>query len=343
MRSAGIWVLTVVVLASACERDKHKAPSQPMIDVAMVSGELEQRIAGLWDKGIVAQSTDAFFNALADAPAVRARASALTTALADDPAVAQPIADLMKQLTDDPQIQKAALALLAKHPGATPDQIGDMFGEHVEQLWNRPPVSDAWAASFQVLIKRVEHDPDLTAIGRSLFARVAPKYNDAVLVEKWNNRLVELAGGETLTRDKASRLFLDHFFANDRVDKLVADMLANPTLRAESANALAKLLAMDSVSRDLRGGAAELLSDPSVRDACIQLFRELAGDTPAPAAVRTSLDAILTSPAMLKALRRLIHDANSDPAVSAIGTAWLEKIGADPALQVDFDKFWFGW
>lgn len=342
MRKLGVGMLMVVAVATACEKSSS-TPSEPMIDVARVSSELEKRIAGLWDKPIVSKATETFFGAIADAPAVHARATTLVTALGDDPKVAQPLAALMNDLTGDPAIQKAAMALLAKHPGATADQIGDMFGKHVEEVWNRPPVSNAWQASFQQLVVRIEHDPDLKAIGSALFARAAPKYNDAVLAQRWNKRLLELANGEKLTASRASDIFLDHFFANDRVDKLVADMLANKTLRDESAAALGKLLAMDSVSRDLRTGAADVLADPAVHEALLVLFRELAGDAPAPDAVGRALDTILTSPAMVQALRRILHDAHTDPAVAAIGTAWLEHVTADPALQGDFDKFWYGW
>lgn len=342
MRNLGVGMLTVVALAAACEKSSAP-PTEPMIDVARVSSELEKRIAGLWDKPIVSKATETFFGAVADAPVVHARATSLVNALGADPKVSQPLTALMTDLTGDPAIQKAAMALLAKHPGATADQIGDMFGQHVEELWNKPPVSNAWQAAFQQLVVRIEHDPDLKAIGSTLFERAAPKYNDAVLAQRWNKRLLELANGEKLTPARASDLFLDHFFANDRVDKLVADMLANKTLRDESAIALGKLLAMDSVSKDLRTGAADVLADPAVHDAMVVLFRELAGDTPAPDAVGRALDSILTSPAMLQALRRILHDAHTDPAVAAIGAAWFEHITADPALQADFDKFWFGW
>jgi hypothetical protein len=354
MRNLGMWVLLVVGLSTAaCDRKKSDAgtsssssstsSAEQIIDISRAAAEIEKQIGALWERPTVGKATDAFFEAVAGSSAVREQGMTLMTALESDPKVSAPIASLMQQLTEDPAIQKAALELMQKHPGASADQIGDMFGQHVEEVWSRPPVSEAWGESFQALIRRIEHDPDLSRIGATLFARIQPSYNDNVLADRWNKRVTELAGGSAPSRDKATDLFMKNFFGGERLDKLVADMLANPTLRTESATALAKLLAVPSVSRDLRTGAAEVLADPAVHQAALELFRQLATDHPEHDAVVHAFDAILTAPAMVKTLRNLLHDATTDPAVGAIGTAWIEHVTSDAGLKAAFDKFWFGW
>jgi hypothetical protein len=334
----GLWVLLIV---AACDRDK--APSQPLFDPERVTAELVSKLENMWNHPAVSRASDAFFDAVGGSKDVVARGSALATELGQDPEISQAIAGLMSAVGEDPAVQAAAMALMQQHPDATPDQIGELFGAHIEDVWGRPPVSTAWMASFERVVPRIEHDPALLTIESSLSARIAPHYSDAELARRWNKRIVELAGGSRPTREQGTELLITHMLDDERLDQVGVALLTNPTLRAESSAALAKLLALPAVDRDLHKAAAAMLADPAAHRAALDLFHQLAADRPDPDAVSRALDTILDAPALADAIHDLIRIATSDPDARAIFAAWLDHITADPALQAAFDKLWYGW
>lgn len=341
MRRVALIIVAVALAVSGCKKDPVAAEAS--IDITRASSELETRMAKLFDRPIVAKAVDQFFDFLGSSPALRDRGTALLDALQADPKVAQPIQTLMGELTSDPGLMRAVTELMAEHPGASADQIGTMVGDRFAQAWASPQISAAWQNAWNGLMRAISGDPDLASIEHSVFARFTVKYNDAALMSKWNKRIAELGNGSALSRDDATKLFLERFFAPDRIENIVADVLANPTFRNESAAALANLLALDSVARDLKTGAAEMLADPQVHSAAMTLMKQLISKQPDSVEVGRQLEILLRAPSVVKTVRGIIHTASSDPAVGKIGNAWLDKLGQDKALQDEFEKFAYGW
>ena len=93
----------------------------------------------------------------------------------------------------------------------------------------------------------------------------------------------------------------------------------------------------------MKVSSAETLADPVVHDAAVTLLKQLITTHPDGAIVSKQLDALLASPSVVKAVQRVLHTAATDPAVGAIGNAWIAALAKDPALQASFDKFIFGW
>ncbi len=339
MRGAARVLILSALLFSACK--KETSASDVNLDLRRASAQIESRMSNLWNRPIVAKATDAFFDSLGNNTVLKDKGMALLNTLQADPGISGPISKLMGELTSDPSIQKTVMELMAQHPGASPDEIGTMVGDRFAQAWSSPEVTAAWGKAWDGLLRRISGDTDLSSIEHAVFVRFESKYNDAQVLEKWNKRIGELAAGAS--RDKATDLFLDKFFAEDRIEKIVADVLSNPTFRSESASALGKLITLPTVSKDAKNGAAAMLADPVVHDAAVALMKQLTTTHPDARVVGQALDALLSAPSVVKTVKDILHTASSDPAVSAIGTAWMDKLGQDAGLKADFDKFIYGW
>jgi hypothetical protein len=340
MRTAGALVTLSLALV-ACERDK--TPSEPLFDVSSASAQISAKLTTMWDRPAVSKAMSGFLEAIVADKNVRAQSSALTDELGADPHVTGAIQSLMSDVGNDPDIQAAVLAVMQAHPGATADQAGELYSAHIEEVWSRPPASDAVNEAFGRFFPQIEHDPAIAAAESSLSARIEKRYSDAEVIRRWNKRIQELAGSAAPTRQQATDLLLSHMLDDQRLDQLGVELLANPTLRTETSAALGKLLAMKAVRADLHKASATLLADATVRGAVLDLFRQLSSDHPQFAGVRRALDTILTAPALTDALQDLIRIATTDPDARAVFTTWLDHVGADPALGSMFDKLLYGW
>jgi len=305
------------------------------------STEMETRMANLWNAPLVSKATDQFFDSLGSNTVLKDKGMALLTTLQADPKIAGPINKLMADLIADPSIKKTVIELMAQHPGASPDEIGTMVGDRFAQAWSSPEVSMAWAKAWDGLLRRIGSNSDLASIEHSVFTRFESKYNDAAVTEKWNKRMSELAAGQSSA--KMTDIFLDKFFGQNRIETIVADVLNNQTFRSESAAALGKLITLQSVTDDARKGAAEMLADPIVFDSAVILMKQLTNTHPDAAQVSKALDALLSAPSVVNTVKRILHTASTDPAVAAIGNAWMTNLSNDAGLKADFDKFIYGW
>jgi len=351
MRMRGVVLFAALSLV-ACKKEDASSSAKPTptttatptttdtsIDLLKAGGAIEQRMANLWNRPVVNQATDKFFDALGDNASLKAKGVAVVAMLQADPGVSAPIEKLMGQLTSDPTVMKTVMELMSTHPGASPDDIGKMVGDRFAAQWASPQITAAWGHAWDGLLTRVAADPDLAVIEHSVTQRFETKFKDVTVLVKWNKRIQELGA----TPDKATDVFLDKFFAENRIETIVAEVLNNPTFRTESANALGQLIALPTVSKDMRVSAAEMLADPVVHDAAVSLLKQLITTHPDAQVVAKQLDALLTSPSVVKTLKRILHTAATDPAVGAVGDAWIAALSKDPGLQASFDKFIFGW
>ena len=346
MRMRGVVLVAALSVFGCKKEDASSAKPTPApttadtsIDLLKAGGAIETRMANLWNRPVVNRATDQFFDALGDNASLKDKGVALVTMLQADPGVAAPIEKLMGQLTSDPVVMKTVMELMSSHPGASPDDIGTMVGDRFAAQWATPQISEAWGHAWDSLLVRITADPDLAVIEHAVIDRFETKFKDTTVLVKWNKRIQELGA----TPDKATDVFLDKFFAENRIENIVAEVLANPTFRAETANALGQLIALPTVSKDVRASAIDMLGDPVVHDAAIALMKQLITTHPDSQVVSKSLDALLASPSVVKAVKRVLHTAATDPAVGAVGTAWIAALGKDPALQASFDQFIFGW
>ena len=346
MRMHGVVLVAALSVFGCKKEDASSAKPAPAptttdtsIDLLKAGGEIETRMANLWNRPVVNRATDQFFDALGDNEGLKAKGVALVTALQADPGVAAPIEKLMAQLTADPTVMKTVMELMASHPGATPEDIGKMVGDRFAAQWATPQISAAWGHAWDGLLARIAADPDLAVIEHAVMQRFEAKFKDVTVLVRWNKRIAELG----VTPDKATDVFLDKFFAENRIENIVADVLANPTFRTETASALGKLITLDTVNQDVRASAADMLADPVVHDAAVVLMKQLITTHPDAQVVSKQLDLLLASPSVVKAVKRLLHTAATDPAVGTVGTAWIAALGQDAGMQADFEKFVYGW
>ncbi len=339
MRMRGVVLLAVILALFACK--KEGAPTELELDLHRTSAAMETHMSGLFNSPVVSKATDSFFDALGDDVSLKAKGVALVALLQADPAVAKPVEKLMGELTQDPTVKKTVMELMASHPTASPDEIGTMVGERFAAQWASPQINEAWSRAWDRLLKRVALDPDLVVVEHAVVVRFEAKYSDATVTAKWAKRMAELAPGAS--RDKATEIFLSKFFADGRLEGIVADMLGNARFRSESAIALGKLIALPSVSKDAIDGAAAMLADPTVMAAATSLMKQLITTHPDAKIVSDALESLLTSASVVKTLQAVLHTAATDPSVATVGNAWLDALAQDPGLRADFDKFIYGW
>lgn len=283
---------------------------------------------------------DALLAAIAADPEIRERGTALFEVLAADPAISQAAAHITEALGNSPELRQAVIEIMRAHPDAKPDQIGELMSARLETTWATPAINHAWMTAWNRLLPRL----DLGVVPR-IFATIGARL-DAYFEarsQRWAERLTELNGGQELTPERASQLYIDHAWSEARIAKFVDASLANPRLQSELIAAVRRLLRIEVVRGALRDAASAMSGDATVQDAAIALIRQLSLASPSPESVQREIDRLLQAPVTAQTVHQLMTRVLADPEVPRILVDGLDHLSADRQLADSFDELIDRW
>ncbi len=341
-RFLSLAALAVLVFVLAAGREKRAAAEQPAdlpirFNLSRIESEVGRRVEGVFRHPAVDKALDAFLAAVVADPKLHARGQRLFETLAADPEIAKSVQGLLGRLAATPEMRTLVLDLLRQNPRKSPDEIGAIAGELVGKRFE----TRAGAAFEEVVIGKLDTQRNRDLVAKALgdrIDRITRYFNDPAKAAAWNKRLVELNGGKMPDPERAADLLVANLFSEARLEKCIVTLLANKTVRADTAKFLDQLLAIDAVAAELHRSAAKIAGDGSVQDAAIKTMTLLIASKPDPAALKIQVHRLLGGPVVVGSVERLANIVLTDPKVVEIVRQRLDHIGADPALCAAVDE-----
>ena len=328
-------VAAVCLVVVSCKR-----ASSARVDLASVKLQAATRMEHVLARPGTGGGFDRLFAGVAADPEVRERGTALFGMLGDDPVIARAAGQITTAAGNAPEMRQAVMEMMRAHPGASPDQIGELMSARIETNWGVPSINEAWMKAWNRLLPRLE----LGVLPR-IFETVGARFDAYVDArgDHWGDRLTELNGGKEPTPERAAQLYMDHAWSEARLQKFVDASLANPRLQSECVAAIRQLLRVEAVRGAVHDAAAAFLADATVQDAATSLIRQLTLASPSPEAVGRDLDRLLQAPVTAQALNKLMARVLADPAVPKLLVDSIDHLSSDPQLADGFNELLDRW
>lgn len=329
-------VLWVVLTASVACKPRREV----RLDSTSFMPKLTARVAKVMTGPGMVEASDGLLEAIAADQTLRTRGTALLAGITADPDTSAAMTKVMTQLQQAPDLQRAVVELMKTHPGATPNQIGELVSAQVQANWASPAINQAWMRTWNRLRAKLELGGLPNALEAGVSTRIRGYFEGNA--ERWGERLVELNGGETPSAERAAELYLDHAWTEDRMRQFLKSVLASPALRREVTVVLQRLLALPSVERELKAASKALMSQPGFQRAAVGVMRLLIV-SPAPAEVEQQLDLLLLPEPVIAVVNHALAAILADPEVPKILIDAFDHLAADPALTADVDQLMNRW
>jgi len=337
------WLLPVVmVFGVACsKRDAGEAPTIA-VDETVRRG-IEERTQAALESKRLSTAFDSFFENVAADPRVLGAGASLAEELMSDAAVGKGVETIMTQVGDAPPVQAALADLVKQHPDATPEQIGELFGQLFATRWETPEVNTVWMGSWDKFLGKLGSSSTLTVVYQEVSSRVFKGFDEPRMTKYLNTRLAALNGGKAPDQATGARLYIEHAWATPRVEELFGKLLENPTVRAASTAFASELLADPEIRAALKKQAAALSSDPAVIALVVRAMQSMYAKDLDVAEIKISLDSLLTHPTVIGAVRNVLESMIKTDAVRSKAQKWLDTVRADKSLGAAFETFMTGW
>ncbi len=339
------WLLAVMmVLSAACDRGSNSSSEARLL---RFDQSLQAGINDRATQGISGPKASAAFDAWIDGIASDARVLAAGTQLGEqimaDPGVAGAVETLMGKMIEDPQVIAAVEQMMAQHPGASQEQIGELFGQRFEQRWDTPEVNAKWFESWDAFLSKLGTSRELSSLYDMVTNRIVSDLDSATLDGRINKRIIALNDGKTPDSSRAMQIYLDHAWAPGRVEDIAVKLVSNPTVKTASATFVAKTLALPEVTAELQKQSARLVTNPKVQArverAMIALFA-LELDI---AKVGASLHDLMTDPIVVSGVGEVLSVLGKSPKVRALAADWYTSVKNDVALKRELEAFMVSW
>jgi hypothetical protein len=334
-----VWVgtLALLCLVFGCEKTGQ---SNLVVDDA-VWVRVIPKVEAAMERPAFDGALDTVMNGVAEDPKLLIAGTTLLTQLAADEKISGPLEDVITRITQNKEIQAEVMRLMAEHPEATPDQVGDLVGQRFEQVWSSKPVSDMWMASFNLYLSKMRGRPEGQRV-RALFDGIRAPVVDRARIAKWAERLEALEGKRLTGRD-AQDAYIRHAWSDARLDKFATAISKNKALHRITAQALGDLLALPSLRGDLQTTSVALLSDAQIREHVLAALVLLSLQDPPIDKVRVALNDLMTTPALIEASGKLVGRVLDNKDVRGIVDRWYAAFRADPSIRAELVDFLDNW
>jgi hypothetical protein len=310
--------------------------------MARLESEMGQRCEKVLALPAIDKGMDECIDAILADPALQRRGKHLWEVFAADPTIGKSSASLVEKLASSSEIKELVVDLMQKYPDKTPDEIGEMVGARYEKAFNAPGVQKAFQSSFETLIGKLDPKWEKSALGAEALKRMHVYFDDSARTARWSKRLTELNGGQVPSPRRAVDLYLKNAWSDARMEKFLTAVLSNRKVRGETARLLDELLAVEPVVAELRRGTAEVVADPTFRDAAGKVMLLLTKE-PSDKAIRPEMHRLLTAPAVVASVNRLVKVILADAKVEKIVVRHFDRIAADPAIRKACDDLFDNW
>lgn len=333
------WLLLVVLsLACACKRTDIDGPALVRFD-ARLQAAIEERASRAFERPKASAAFDAWIGGVAADAHVLAQGVKLADRLMAESAVAAAVETIMTKMGDDPLVAAALAELMAQHPGASPEEIGELFGQQFEKRWDTPEVNAAWFAAWDAFLARLGTSAELEALVDQATNRVLADIDSKAMDRRINARITELNGGKRPDLDRALQLYLDHAWAEQRVEDIAVTFVSNPTVKAATATFVGDTLALPEVAAALTTQGARLAVNEQLQATIVRGLSVLYAKQLDAPAVRAALQDLLTNPAVVDAVRELLTSFGQSAKVRTLARDWYIAVKKDAALTRELDAF----
>ncbi len=337
MRSMLVVVLCLIM---ACDRGGSSVPLQ-------FDKSLETTVAERTNRAMSSQkmsaSIDAFFDSVVADPRVTQAGERLANELMADPALAGAIETLMTRLGESPQVMAALQELMAQHPDASPEEIGELFGKQFETRWDTPAVSAAWFAAWDAYVEKMGQGGTLDLLYKEVVDRFVARIDDAALNDRITKRVIELNGGKRPDPARATQIYLDHAWSEERIASVASKIVNNPTVRTATATYITELLRVEAINTALKKHASALVTNPAIQARVLRAMHAVLGKDVDIAEVRASLTELLTDKAVVASTREILQLLVTNDKARALAAAWYETVRKDAALARELRAFMTDW
>jgi hypothetical protein len=330
---------STLVTAAGCDKGKPTV----QLDLEKFGKDLDKRESEVATNPKVSAAMNEMMTALGKDPGLMLSGGKLFAQVSADPKVAAAGQAVIGQLTSSAAIQKVVMQIMSEHPGATPDQIGELVGAKFSAVTESPELAPAFQTAFNAMLAKLHPQQRFDTMIAKTSARLDAYIDAPERVARWSDRLRELNGGSDPGVEKATQLYIDHAWSNDRIEAFMLKVLANPTVRNEAAAMFAEILAQPDLDAKIIEVSGQISADPAMQDGAVQLMQMLIS-TPIPTADMTNeLTKVLTAPVVTTSLDKLIDIVFEDPKIAASVSVHFDKICADPEVKKDFDDLIDHW
>jgi hypothetical protein len=335
-----VWVGFIALIGLVIGCDKAGSSGSLVVDDS-VWIRVIPKVEAAMERPSVDGALDTVMNGVVEDPKLLIAGTTLLTQLSADEKISGPLEDLITRITQDKNIQAEVMRLMAEHPEATPDQVGELVGQRFEQVWSTKPVSDAWMASFNLYLSKMRGGPEGQRV-RALFDGIRAPVVDSSRLAKWSKRL-ETLEGKALTGREAQDAYIRHAWSDARIDKFAIAVSKNKALHRITAQALADMLSLPSLRGDLQTTSVALLSDAQIRENVLTALILFSLKDPPIDKVRVALNELMTTPALIQVSGKLVGRVLDNKDVRGIVDRWYEACRSDASIRAAFVEFLDNW
>jgi hypothetical protein len=312
---------------------------QVEVDSARLSAQLDQRAAAALETPAVEKSLDNLWALVGADPRVGKSGSALLAALGEDPRLQPGFQRIVADLGKQPVVLQLVRKLMREHPGANPDQIGELVEKRINGVLEGPMFDRVMNKAMGRFLKR----PDISSLLDTFGEKVArnPHISEVfsstlsgrVIEDKWRDRLVALNGGSLPDRARATDLVAAEMFSTERLSKWYVKLYSLPATRREVAAGTARLLDAPAFRRVTADLVASLVGDAGFQKRAIEAMNVLLADAPTDATLENAIARLLDVPVVSKALARWTKALMADRDLAALGDDVLKAVVAAPEIR----------
>ena len=318
------------------------------VDAPKLETVVAQRMDEAFARPSVDQAIEELFTSLTDDRALAAQGEALFGALGTDPGLAARVEEFQDRLSNEPAMVALVRRLMADNPEASPDRIGELAGQFIDQQTESPTFDQAFDFAMDRLFERPKLKAAFDDFGEAVannpeFERGLIKALHDIDYSVLGERVTAANGGTEPDAAGATQILIDHAFTTDRFEALALDWLHLPETRSELRRLASEVLRVPSVRRRLAALFARLLSDPDVQQRLNDCFVVMLDARPKPAEVKARFRRALDTPHMDAALASFVTELTQDPALQKLGSRFLERVANSRGFATSMQRFMSDW
>lgn len=326
--------LVAIVSMSACKPEVDKVT----LDEPRLVAEVNKRSVAAVDAPGPSKAFEELGESVVAEPAVVEAGQRLVTALGEDAELQKSIQAILGKLQASSAMQALVKQLLHDNPRASAAEIGEMVGKRVNDVLEGEVITRAIGAAVDDAFKRPEVEDAVQRLGKRMgqnpaFSAAIQRAIDAHASDAVvRQRIVDRNGGKAPDRGRATDIFLEGAFSNDRLQAFYTNYAKSPRTRAAAAGALAKIVDAPSFRARVARAMKACADDPTFSAAALEFMTLLLAPNVDQAKLNQAVKTALGAPVFSTQIAKLLNESLEDPALAAIGASALEALANDTDL-----------
>jgi hypothetical protein len=330
------------------EGDSERGLDPTKVDAQKLEALFVQRVDQAIARPAIDEAIEELVTSLLNDHTLSAQGDALLEALGEDPQLAARGEAFLESLGNEPAMAELVGRLMAAHPSASSDQIGELAGQHIE----RQTESQAFDQALDFALDRLFERPRLKAAFDGFGDAVAnnPQFERSITAALHDidyhlleARVIAFNGGSEPDAAAATAILIDHAFTTDRIEALWLDWLRLPETRSELGRLASDVLLVPSFRKRVATLSTQLLSDRDAQRSLRDCFVVLLDAHPDPEEMKARFREALDTPRMDAILASFVAELMQDPALQALGSRFLERVTSSQSFSTSMKHFMTDW